>query len=72
LLLHHVTAFTLVAAVGDRVRAAARRTATVGRAPTSGDRPVLGIAATLLLVVGFSRVFWFEKGAAYYFHSSAF
>jgi len=33
---------------------------------------VLGIAATVLLAVGLSRVFWFEKGAAYYFHSHAF
>jgi putative membrane protein len=33
---------------------------------------ILGIAATVLLMVGLSRVFWFEKGAAYYFHSHAF
>ena len=33
---------------------------------------VLGIAATLLLLVGLARVFWFEKGAAYYFHNHAF
>lgn len=33
---------------------------------------VLGIAAGVLLVAGLARVFWFEKGAAYYFHSHAF
>ena len=33
---------------------------------------VLGIAAGLLLVIGLLRVFFFEKGAAYYFHSHAF
>jgi putative membrane protein len=33
---------------------------------------VLGISATLLLVVGLVRVFWFEKGAAYYFQNAAF
>jgi putative membrane protein len=33
---------------------------------------ILGGAATVLLVVGLARVFWFEKGAAYYFHSLAF
>jgi putative membrane protein len=33
---------------------------------------VLGISAGILLVVGLLRVFFFEKGAAYYFHSHAF
>jgi putative membrane protein len=33
---------------------------------------VLGISATLLLIVGLLRVFYFEKGADYYFHSHAF
>jgi putative membrane protein len=33
---------------------------------------VLGIAAGALLVVGLLRVFYFEKGASYYFHSHAF
>jgi putative membrane protein len=33
---------------------------------------VYGIAAGALLVVGLLRVFFFEKGAAYYFHSHAF
>ncbi|HEY8568416.1 DUF2214 family protein [Microbulbifer sp.] len=33
---------------------------------------VLGIAAVALLIVGFLRVFYFEKGAAYYFHNAAF
>jgi putative membrane protein len=33
---------------------------------------VLGIAATILLLAGLARVFWFEKGATYYFHNHAF
>jgi putative membrane protein len=33
---------------------------------------VLGIAAGLLLVIGLLRVFYFEKGKSYYFHSHAF
>jgi putative membrane protein len=33
---------------------------------------VLGIAAGALLVIGLLRVFFFEKGADYYFHSQAF
>jgi putative membrane protein len=33
---------------------------------------VLGIAAGALLVIGLLRVFFFEKGRDYYFHSPAF
>ena len=33
---------------------------------------VLGASAAFLLVVGLLRVFYFEKGANYYFHSHAF
>jgi putative membrane protein len=33
---------------------------------------VLGIAAAALLCIGLLRVFLFEKGAGYYFHSHAF
>src|ERR1700676_3594251 len=33
---------------------------------------VLGVAAGALLVIGLLRVFFFEKGAHYYFHSQAF
>jgi len=32
----------------------------------------LGASASTLLVVGFLRVFYFEKGASYYFHSVPF
>jgi putative membrane protein len=70
--LHHVAAFTLVAAVaiefvllrGELTLWAARRLQVTDA--------ILGIAATVLLMVGLSRVFWFEKGAGYYFHSHAF
>ncbi|WP_078085147.1 DUF2214 family protein [Microbulbifer mangrovi] len=33
---------------------------------------ILGLSALTLLVVGVMRVFYFEKGAAYYFHNVAF
>jgi uncharacterized membrane protein len=33
---------------------------------------VNGTAATLVLLVGLARVFYFEKGAAYYFHNGPF
>ena len=70
--LHHLCAFTLVAAVAiefalirqDLTLASARRLQVTDL--------VLGIAAGLLLVIGLSRVFFFEKGASYYWHSHAF
>ena len=70
--LHHLCAFTLVAALAiefalirmELTLASARRLQTTDL--------VLGIAAGLLLVIGLSRVFFFEKGAAYYWHSHAF
>jgi putative membrane protein len=70
--LHHLAAFALVAAIavefallkGELTLSSARRLQAVDM--------VLGIAAGMLLVVGLARVFWFEKGADYYFHSHAF
>jgi putative membrane protein len=70
--LHHLCAFTLVAAVaieftlirGDLTLSSARRLQVTDL--------VLGIAAGLLLVIGLLRVFLFEKGAEYYWHSHAF
>ena len=69
---HHLCAFTLVAALAieftlikqELTLASARRLQTTDLE--------LGIAAGLLLVVGLSRVFFFEKGPAYYWHSHAF
>jgi putative membrane protein len=70
--LHHVCAFTLVAAVaiefalirGELTLSSARRLQVTDF--------VLGLAAAALLVIGLLRVFFFEKGADYYFHSHAF
>jgi len=70
--LHHVAAFTLVAALaaelvllrGEIAPAQARRLALTDA--------VVGLSAGTVLVVGLLRVFYFEKGAAYYFHSGAF
>jgi putative membrane protein len=70
--LHHLCAFTLAAAVaiefalirGELTLSSARRLQVADL--------VLGIAAGALLVIGLLRVFLFEKGAAYYFHSHAF
>ena len=70
--LHHLCAFTLVSAlavefilIGQELSHATAKRIVVADA-------ILGAAAGLLLVVGLCRVFFFEKGAAYYFHSHAF
>ena len=70
--LHHLCAFTLVAAVAiEFVLIRSELTLSSARRLQVTDL-VLGIAAGALLVVGLLRVFFFEKGAAYYFHSHAF
>ena len=70
--LHHLCAFTLVSAVaiefalirGELTLSSARRLQLTDL--------VLGVAAGALLAIGLLRVFFFEKGASYYFHSQAF
>src|SRR5882724_5091419 len=70
--LHHLAAFTLVSALAvefvlirqELTLASARRLPVVDA--------VLGGSAILLLIVGLLRVFYFEKGSAYYFSSHAF
>lgn len=69
---HHVAAFAFVAALAVEL-AILKGDLTVQRA-----RQVLaadlafGFSATAILTVGFLRVFYFEKGASYYFHSAPF
>jgi putative membrane protein len=70
--LHHLAAFTLVSAIAvefvlirqELSLATARRLLV-----TDG---VLGAAAGIVFVVGLLRVFYFEKGADYYFSNHAF
>jgi len=70
--LHHLAAFTLVAAIGIEF-VLLRREITLWSARTlQVVDAILGVAATILLLAGLSRVFWFEKGSAYYFHNHAF
>jgi putative membrane protein len=70
--LHHLAAFALVAAIvlefvliRDELNARTARRLALADA-------VLGISAGVLLAVGLVRVFYFEKGAAYYFQNWAF
>jgi putative membrane protein len=70
--LHHLCAFTLVAAVAiEFVLIRSELTLSSARRLQVTDL-VLGVAAGALLVIGLLRVFFFEKGASYYFHSHAF
>lgn len=70
--LHHVAAFTLVSALAvEFVLIRQDLTLVIARRLPIVDA-MLGISAGFLLVVGLLRVFFFEKGAAYYFHSHAF
>src|SRR3954470_14870628 len=70
--LHHLAAFTLVAALAlefvlirqELTLANARRLQVIDA--------IFGAAATMVLIVGLVRVFYFEKGSAYYFSSHAF
>jgi putative membrane protein len=70
--LHHVAAFLLFAALIVQF-VLIRSTLTVenARKLQTYDR-VYGAAAVLLLAIGLLRVFHFEKGATYYFHSWPF
>jgi putative membrane protein len=70
--LHHLAAFTVVAAIAiEFVLLRGELSAWSARRLMVTDM-VLGIAAGLLFLIGLARVFWFEKGAAYYFHNHAF
>ena len=70
--LHHLAAFTLVSAIAVEFALIRQElTASTARKLLTTDA-VYGIAAGALLVIGLLRVFYFEKGAAYYFSSHAF
>ena len=70
--LHHLAAFSLVAALavefilirGELNLGTARKLQLVDM--------VFGMSAGVVLVIGLLRVFYFEKGASYYFHSAPF
>jgi putative membrane protein len=70
--LHHVAAFALVAALSIEL-VLIRDNLSVQRAHRLRlvDR-AYGMAAMLVIAFGLLRVFYFEKGASYYFHSVPF
>jgi putative membrane protein len=70
--LHHVAAFAMAAALAlELVLLKDPLNAGSARKLLAVDA-VYGMSATVLLVVGFLRVFFFEKGAGYYFQSIPF
>ncbi len=70
--LHHVAAFLVVATLMvELVLLRGELTLSSARSVLRMDM-VYGIAATVLLIVGFVRVFYTEKGEAYYFASGTF
>ena len=70
--LHHLAAFAIVAAlVLELVLLRGPLTPWSARRIMVADA-IYGASAGLLLVVGLLRVFYFEKGAGYYFHSIPF
>jgi putative membrane protein len=70
--LHHFAAFTLVSALAiELVLTRDEITMATARRLLRIDM-IFGMAAGAILVVGLLRVFYFEKGAAYYGHSLPF
>ena len=70
--LHHIAAFALVAAlVVEFVLIRDELSAKSARKILVADL-ALGVSATVILVVGLLRVFYFEKGASYYFQNTSF
>jgi len=70
--LHHLSAFTLVSAVAIEFTLIRQELTPASARRLQVTDLVLGIAAGALLAIGLMRVFFFEKGADYYFHSLAF
>jgi putative membrane protein len=70
--LHHVAAFLLASALAvEFALLKDELTVRTARMVLLADS-VFGASAGAVLIVGFLRVFYFEKGAAYYFHSVPF
>jgi putative membrane protein len=70
--LHHLAAFAMVAAIAVEFALIRQEMSlSVARRLIAADA-VLAVSATVVLVVGLLRVFYFEKGATYYFSSHAF
>ena len=70
--LHHLAAFTVVAALGVEVAVFKPPLTAVQARRLMNTDSIFGVAAGVLLVIGLLRVFYFEKGAGYYFSNGFF
>lgn len=70
--LHHLAAFTVVAALAVEVAMFKPPLSVVQARRLQRTDTVFGAAATVVLIVGLLRVFYFEKGPQYYWHDSWF
>jgi len=70
--LHHLAAFALAGAIAVQFVLIRSELDGANARRLSAADAVLGLSALTVLVVGLLRVFYFEKGAAYYFHSVPF
>ena len=70
--LHHLAAFALVAALAVEMVLLKGEVTLQGARRLQAIDALYGASAGILLLVGLLRVFYFEKGAAYYFHSAPF
>jgi putative membrane protein len=70
--LHHLAAFALAAALVVELVLLKGEVTLQGARRLQAIDALYGASAGILLLVGLLRVFYFEKGAAYYFHSAPF
>jgi putative membrane protein len=70
--LHHLAAFTLVAALAVEVALFKPPLSLTQARRLQRTDLIFGLAATVVLVVGLARVAWLEKGPAYYWHDLFF
>ncbi len=69
---HHLAAFTVVGALVAEVVLFKPPLTVVQARRLQRTDSVFGLAAVVLLIVGLLRVFFFEKGAGYYFSNAFF
>lgn len=70
--LHHVAAFTLVAALAVEVALFKPPLSVTQARRLQRTDLIFGVAAGAVLIVGALRVAWFEKPSAYYLHDAFF
>ena len=70
--LHHLAAFTLTACIAVEFMLIRQELSPATARRLIATDAVLGASATVLLIVGLMRVFYFEKGSTYYFANHAF